>query len=314
MPCPCMQCMPCRVGKAKEWSSRLMLEKDNVSHSAFITLTYTSEELVHVDAENWTADKPLIPTLVPKHVQNWLKRLRQVVARTDGRSIRYFLVGEYGSDKGRPHYHAALFGFPSCLMGRTLRNRKGEAICCWPCKTIEKTWGLGRIDVGELNKDSASYITKYVTKKWTKEDTWTQQKLKGRHPEFVRMSLNPGIGADAIKSLVTTTVGTRSGKYLKMCSDAPVVLHRSGSSFPLGKYLRRKFREALGRSPDTPKQQIEEYVRRLQTVYEEDKAKAENEGVPRIFRVPREIYISKNVQRIRSLEAKIKIHTQKETL
>lgn len=311
LPCDCGGCLPCRIKKRKMWTNRLLMEKDSHTHAAFVTLTYHDAEVVDAGPAEWSGSRPVLGTLVPEHVRNWLKRFRKMVAPNE---IRYFLVGEYGDRTQRPHYHAAVFGFPPCLMGRTRRNRKGEAVCCYSCKTVEKTWGLGRIDVGELNKTTAEYIAGYVTKKWTREDQWTSQKLKGRHPEFVRMSLKPGIGAVAVKNLITFSVGTRREKFLRMCFDAPAVLKRNGSPYALGKYLRRKWREYLGRDPDTPKQQIEAHVRELQRVYEEDKAAAVKEGIPRTFCDPKFFYTQKTAQRIRNLEARSKIYTKEKTL
>lgn len=310
IPCGCGQCMPCRINRRRLWAHRLMLEKDSHTHASFVTLTYRPEEIRDVSGADWSASRPVVGNLVLKDVQDWLKRFRRAV---EPNKIRFFAVGEYGEVSQRPHYHVALYGFPSCIVGRTVRDQRGKATCCLPCKTIEKTWGLGRIDVGELNKDSASYIAGYVTKKWTKEDQWTKEKLMGRRTEFVRMSLGTskdkmgGIGATAIRKLIATGVATRQGKYLKMCLDAPVVLKRSGSPFPLGRYLRRIWREALGRSKDTPEHARKELVKNLHKLYEEDKVKALSEGVPRLFIDPKTVYIRNNRQKILSVEGRYKI-------
>lgn len=305
IPCGCGQCLPCRINKRRMWANRLMLEKDSHPYAAFATLTYRSEEIQDVSSAGWNADRPVVGNLVLEDVQKFLKRLRREV---EPNKIRHFYTGEYGGARQRPHYHLALFGFPPCVHGRTIRNQNGKAICCGPCKKIEEAWGLGRIELGELTKDTASYIAKYVTKKWTTEDTWTEKKLLGRRPEFARMSLKPGIGAIAIKKLLDFGEHTRLEKTVKKCIDAPVVLRRNGSTFPLGRYLRRKWREALGRNQDSPPAVMGQYCEELQRVYEEDRAKAISEGTPRVFTTPRDLYAKKTIPKIKVAEAKFKIY------
>lgn len=306
IPCGCGQCSCCRINRRRLWAHRIMLETRNDEKNTFVTLTYRDEELPS-HLESWKADYPLVGNLVPSHPQKWLKRLRASVPS----ELRYFLVGEYGDRTQRPHYHLALFGFPNCVYGRT---RPKSKICCGPCEIIKTTWGLGNIQLGELNKDSAQYIAGYVTKKWTKEDEWTKPKLKGRHPEFVRMSLKPGIGATVIQKLISFTEPTRSGQYVKRCLDAPVVLRNSGSTLPLGRYLRRKWREAIGRSPDAPESVMGQYRAEMQKLYEEAKTKAILGGTPRCFINPGTIYEMDNRQKIKNLDAKAKLKYKEKTL
>lgn len=298
MPCGCGQCMSCRINKSRMWSNRIMLERIVHQDASFVTLTYKDEELKHIT--EWNADVPLVGNLVLTDAQKWLKRLRKMVDNP----IRYFLVGEYGENTQRPHYHAAVFGLPNCIYGRT---RPGNS-CCGSCDLVKRSWKLGHSYLGELNSQSASYIAGYVTKKWTKEDLWTKEKLKGRRTEFARMSLNPGIGATAIKQLINFTEPTRAGNILHECLDAPVVLRNSGSTLPLGRYLRRKWRESLGRQADPPKQLIEEYAREMQKLYEEAKALSLQQGVPKLFITPKFEYQKSTKQKIKNLDARTKIY------
>lgn len=303
IPCPCNQCLPCRVRRAALWTQRLLLERSSVDTAAFVTLTYRDEELIHM-IDDWHGSYPVVPNLVPKDTQDWLKRLRKVV---DGK-LRYYLVGEYGDQTGRPHYHVALFGFPGCENGRTNHLNK---VCCRVCSLVGKTWPQGSVDVGELNEKTAAYMAGYVTKKLLKEDVWARESVKGRHPQFTRMSLRPGIGANAIKSLVTFGVRSRQRMWLKKSIDAPVVLKKSGSILPLGRYLRRKWREALGRSPDTPRPVLAEFVKGLQKQFTTDCEAQAASGVPKLFIDVRSIYFAKNQQKIMNLEKKSKIWQSK---
>ena len=67
--------------------------------SIFVTLTYDDNQVPMNDNADLILYKP--------DLQNFLKRLRK---RKDGERIRYFAVGEYGTQSGRPHYHLCLFG------------------------------------------------------------------------------------------------------------------------------------------------------------------------------------------------------------
>lgn len=209
---PCGQCLPCRLNRRRLWTHRLLLEAQCHELACFPTLTYSPECL------------PENGSLVPSHVQLWLKRLRRVLGAA--RPVRYYVVGEYGDLSFRPHYHAALYG-----------------VAASESALIESTWGMGNVFVGELNRESAQYIAGYVTKKMTAKD---DPRLNGRHPEFARMSLRPGIGAHAVPA-VAEALNTPFGAALvaeKM--DVPMALNHGRTSLPLGRYLRRKLREEIG--------------------------------------------------------------------
>lgn len=210
----CGQCMPCRLNRRRLWTHRLALENYSHGDSCFVTLTYKPEE------------EPDDRSLQPKDVQDWLKRLR---SRT-GLKIRYYLVGEYGDESQRPHYHAALFGI-------------GQ----FHTEEIGSTWGKGFVFVGDLTEASAAYIAGYVTKKMTSRN---DSRLQGRHPEFARMSRRPGIGAlslDPIKQFLTTDVG--ADQFITT-GDVPRQLRHGNKSWPLGRYLREKLRKWYGYSDE----------------------------------------------------------------
>lgn len=237
---PCGQCDPCRHNRRRVWAHRIQLEAMCHEASAFVTLTYSEEFLPRCLGDE--------PSLAPEHVQLWLKRLR---SRTSPARFRFYLVGEYGDNTHRPHYHVILFGFPTCARGRTLR--RGNSLepcwsdCCDRCRLVGDTWSMGNVDLGQVTKDSAGYIAGYVMKKMTRYD---DPRLKGRNPEFCRMSLRPGIGADFSWEFGSSAFEHQLDKILP---DVPLVLgHSGGRGLPLGRYMRRKFREVLGRAPGTP--------------------------------------------------------------
>lgn len=204
----------------------LAATKDAVG--VFVTLTYASEYL------------PETATLCPSHVKLWLKRIRK---KANGK-LRYFLVGEYGEETERPHYHLALFGYTQQLCSSCRHCRSRDWLSC-DC-LIAKTWGMGRPFIGEINRDSAQYIAGYVCKKITffREDY--EKWLNGRHKEFTRMSLKPGIGAGAMKHLGSVLSTPAGAQLIINHGDVPSTIQRGKRQFPLGRYLKKKLREEVG--------------------------------------------------------------------
>lgn len=224
-----------------------MLEAGQNRDNAYITLTYDDEHLPRL------ADTG-IPTLEPMDYVKWLKRLRKALPF----KIRFFLVGEYGGIKHRPHFHAIIFGMPSCRRGRTLRlpgpgNQPTDAAnCCSICKLILKTWTdekgkpIGLIDADQVNFKVARYVARYVVKKYTGP---AEEMYAGRYPEFARMSLkNGGIGSGVLPAVAKSI----QAHGLDDQADVPRGLRHGHKVMPLDKYLRRKLRVACGRNPQCP--------------------------------------------------------------
>lgn len=215
----CGQCLPCRINRRRIWTHRMILEALKHESSVFVTLTYNDEHL------------PSGGTLVPRDLQLFLKRLRKAISPS---KLRFYGVGEYGDKTQRPHYHLAVFGVPISAV-----------------HTIADAWSLngepiGHVVVGTLTFESAGYIAGYVTKKMTNPDDPKVRALLGdRHPEFARMSTNPGIGAGAMED-VADVLRTKAGcRELALLGDVPNVLKHGGKSMPLGRYLRGKLRDKL---------------------------------------------------------------------
>lgn len=251
---PCGQCMPCRVNRRREWTHRIMLEKNLHPVSCFVTLTYEEKHLP-MSASGY-------PTLSRLHLQLWLKRFRVEIAPL---KIRFYACGEYGEKTQRPHYHLALFNFPMCMAGRTIRdvrtNRPMAWKCCSVCQVIYKTWGMGDVDVGELTTESAQYVAQYVTKKMTKPD---DERLNGRYPEFSQPSLRGGgIGAGFMKH-VAKAICEQEVDLVAEQGDVPSSLRHGKRIMPLGRYLRRRLRKEVGLDEKAPQSTIDEAQARLQ--------------------------------------------------
>lgn len=178
--------------------------------NAFITLTYAEEP------EHRGLDK--------EHFKKFMKRLRKALAP---KKIRFFMCGEYGKvyqdndygspplphplqdgreALGRPHYHAIIFGHD---FGLSHPEKEGleihsvsKAIYLYKCPSLERIWGHGFVTVGEVTRESAAYTARYVVKKINGGDAEDYYKRVGRsgelikvEPEYITMSLKPGIGA-----------------------------------------------------------------------------------------------------------------------
>lgn len=217
-----------------------MLEAMQHSSSVFITLTYEDPKLP-------LASKSGLPSLRPRDLQLFLKRLRRTMAPIE---LRFFAVGEYGNETERPHYHAALFNFPQCERGETVKTYTGRCVaeqCCPTCAMVRERWGEGDIEVRTLGQEKCGYLAGYVTKKMTGVD---DVRLRGRHPEFSRQSRRPGVGFLAVAQMARMVE-----QYCKPSELVDVPNHllvAAGKQQPLGRYLRNKMRLALGLSEGAP--------------------------------------------------------------
>lgn len=275
IPLGCGQCMPCRLNRRRLWSHRIMLESYKHEHSAFVTLTYGPEHL------------PVDGSLVPSHAQKFLKRLRRSL---HPHRVRFYLVGEYGDISNRPHYHAAIFGL-SYLQS----------------EVVQSSWDYGFVHCGDLTLDSAQYIAGYVTKKMTnRNDPYVTEKLQGRHPEFARMSLRPGIGAPAVPDICDSLTSEHGHHILEANEDVPSVLQHGKKKLPLGRYLKSKLREQYGfASKDTPPQVLQKFREEMHQLFE-DSLKSKAIKASQSFK---NYLIDINKQKVLNMETKTKIHT-----
>lgn len=242
-----------------------MLETALHADNAFVTLTYSDERL------NYALNG--LPTLVPLHLQLFFKRLRKASENSNRGPLRYYAVGEYGDESWRPHYHVALFNYPACERGRTGFGmvRPSWQRCCVHCALVGNTWQHGNIYIGNLEADSAQYVAQYTTKKMTHAD---DPRLKGRHPEFARMSLRPGIGANMTWDIASTLLGFN---LEKRAGDVPVTLRHGKTEMPLGRYLRRLIRRRIGKEDAVPEETLREiWEKEMRPLLESAKASSEN--------------------------------------
>lgn len=182
MSVPCGTCIHCLTKRQQDWSFRLQQELKISNTSHFITLTYEGDHLPIHEAANSDGELIYQFQLSKRDLQLFMKRLRKShstlvqnylkinnkIAST--KKLRYYAVGEYGTETKRPHYHLLLFNLnPATLL------------------EIKSIWGKGHVDIGHVTPKSITYVTKYVI-------TARNHFYGTRQKPFSTMSKQPGIG------------------------------------------------------------------------------------------------------------------------
>lgn len=204
-----------------------MHEAQQHDRNSFLTLTYSNEALAS-RRTRWEPTVPYTPpsreesalstdsaltnsssqaassyeeSLRPRDVQLFIKKLRFSQSELGLAKVRHYSVGEYGERTRRPHYHIALFG--EDFAGDRYHWRTSGEYNIYRSPRLEKLWGLGNCEIGELTTDSAAYIARYVMKKINgkkAQQHYRRETADGEIyylvPEFALMSRRPGIGRD----------------------------------------------------------------------------------------------------------------------
>ena len=151
--------------------------------SSFVTLTYDERNL------------PEDGSLDPRDHTEFVAKLRSHLWRRD-KTFRYYMCGEYGEKFQRPHFHYLIFGyeFPD---KQPFKVHRGEQY--YRSEELETLWTYGQSLIGHVTVESAAYTARYVLKKQTGKGAVRHYKNDDGVvlcPEFARMSLKPGIGAE----------------------------------------------------------------------------------------------------------------------
>lgn len=185
VPLSCGKCEECSKSRALEWSYRLYHESQFYKDTCFITLTYK--------------DDPVY--LNKKHFQDFIKRLRKHILPAQ---IKFFGCGEYGSKRGRPHYHAVIFGWKPKDLKFLMMDKNHFKI--FNSVELAELWKHGFVSVGECTMNSFKYVCNYMQKQ--NKYKWHTDDLFDNAPPFVLMS--KGLGKrwflDHIQTLSTDKV------------------------------------------------------------------------------------------------------------
>lgn len=132
---PCHKCWQCHENRINDWVGRCIAEKETCLAATTVTLTYGGGD---------TAESRF---LRKSDMTAYLKALRN-----DGHKVRYFYTGEYGTKKGRAHWHCVLFWhspMPSTP---------------WRQNTNDSWWPHGYSFWDEATTPSVRYVMKYINK------------------------------------------------------------------------------------------------------------------------------------------------------
>lgn len=174
---PCNRCNFCLANRRNEWSFRMYYHLKGANRADFLTLTYDNAHLplVQVEGMRYSA-----ATLHAPHLQLFFKTLKQRQKRLIRRKcklnqynkeqtrallneweIKYFAVGEYGTQYKRPHYHTIVYNVWPDLAYELVSREKNETL-----------WGKGLVHRGNATPASIQYCAKYVIDKsyWWKDD------------------------------------------------------------------------------------------------------------------------------------------------
>lgn len=147
----CRECWQCRETYISDWVGRCIAEAEDAAATHLVTLTYGGGD--HIDARVLNYD----------HVRAYLKKIRSA-----GYPVRYFCVGEYGSTKGRAHWHMLLFWqgempkLTEQFMDPTEAGSDHSIRMNWSYNQYFWPHGHSKYEVAEVS--GARYVMKYMQK------------------------------------------------------------------------------------------------------------------------------------------------------
>lgn len=187
---PCSRCIGCRLDNSRYWAIRCMHEAQMHTANCFVTLTYRDDAVWNLEYRDFV--------LFMKKLRRSLDA-RLCYLRSKQR-IKFYMCGEYGEQRGRPHFHACLFGFDFSDRKYWCKSPSGALL--YRSEELERLWSHGNSTVGDVTFESAAYAARYCTKKVTGAmavehyrhvDVETGEVLQ-REPEFNSMSLRSPVG------------------------------------------------------------------------------------------------------------------------
>jgi len=136
---PCKKCDECKAMNVRHWTGRILAECQSGATPWFLTLTYAGGY-----------DSPKAYWLDYSDIQKFFKSLRMA-----GFKFRYVIVGEYGSEKDRAHWHALIL-----WEGAEPVAQFGTQEYEWPYWSH----GTSYIERPRNIQATSSYILKYLLK------------------------------------------------------------------------------------------------------------------------------------------------------
>jgi hypothetical protein len=169
----CQECWQCQSVIINDWLGRIKSETNVADWFIRLDLTYRP------NADG--TDPGSAKVLRYRDVQNYLKRIRKA-----GYKVRYLVAGEYGSGKGRAHWHMLMWGHgPNPYESFPAETEKTDDL---------RYWQNGFVYLIHPQTDQRiKYVIKYAMK--------DHQAKYGTMTEPLRMSTQPIIGRKFIREL-----------------------------------------------------------------------------------------------------------------
>lgn len=154
IPKACGVCWQCKLFRVNDYVGRALCEASVSDWTVALTLTYAPRDDL--------ADK----VLTPRHFQSFIRAMRKTYP------LRYLVAGEYGSLKGRSHFHCILFGrgvnrpqIPhreKYTLGPVSSGPKAKSP--WPHGHVFADWSA--------DAKSLRYVCKYLLKDTDRRQSW----------------------------------------------------------------------------------------------------------------------------------------------
>lgn len=128
-------------------------------HRAFYKVNYSVNR-------NVTYEDNQVAVLVNRHLQLFIKRFRKYVSQKYNEKIRYYAIGEYGTQSLRPHWHI-LFFYSSSQLARDFETVQQFGTKSRPIQTpvfLRSLWKFGHIDSKQTDGKAYFYVSSYVNK------------------------------------------------------------------------------------------------------------------------------------------------------
>lgn len=185
----CGKCWSCRDKRRDDLVGRVHAEARMADRSFFCTLTYSDDpsvtakfseqEPVLVGRRRYRRRDPVSPafaasSIVKRHLVTWAKRLREAgvdyerddqgrpIRGADGRRVRRYRwkvrtiqVGEFGTSKGRSHFHVIAFFYGEEAPPVVLDKRMWGG---------DMYWSHGMVQWERYNPSAAAYLCHYMLK------------------------------------------------------------------------------------------------------------------------------------------------------
>lgn len=215
----CHVCWQCLRDRKYDLIGRAMAEHLTSSWTTVGTLTYGNDD--HYSASEGNLRAKLLHY---EDVQTWLKAIRNDLRRQDRETrsdvkseLRYIVAGEYGSTRGRAHFHAVLFGNGhrprNIVTGKNYMHswkQRYAPLETVPAGTVGLLWPHGWTFWRDMTTDEGSvmaavaYVLKYALK-----DQYGDAENPASSQRLFHHSKYPILGHEYLRQLARRTVEQR---------------------------------------------------------------------------------------------------------